>query len=180
MTMKKYKLAVAFLAIIALLLMGCATLDEKPERAIFALPKGKELKHVRTFAIGQGGSTLTRFVFDGESISNYKEAFEIFNAWRKNYPHTPEEAHRHIIERGKKRCPEAIVNIISQDNNSILSEVKTVNCPPNPDGNSISRILYGNTNVFIFVYTNKVKDLPAETRDEWIEILSTSSIKTVD
>lgn len=161
--------------IIALItLAGCAGLGGPRESIRFSAKM--QPKFVRGFP-GQGYE-LTRFVISGESITNWTEALETFNTLRKNYPPTIEAAYKTQMELRKKKCPDSVFNIIQQDTASILYEIRTSNCPPNPDEHSLTRVLYGNTNVFSLIYTNKVKELPADKRDEWIKYLSGASIVT--
>jgi len=121
---------------------------------------------------------LTRIVWEGKSIDDWTEALEVFNTWRKKSPPTPEELYNSAIEHRIKVCPESTINVISKNASSMLYEIKTINCPSHPDEHSITRILYGKTNVFSLIYTNKIKDIPKETRDEWIGILSEAKIIT--
>ncbi len=173
----KKQYAFVFWVLATGLLFGCATLNRQVETVSFQFPKGdKHFKYVKEFDLKE--AYLTRFVYEGESIENWTEALEIFNTWRKNFPPTPEKAYNMLIEKRIKMCPDAKANVIRQDNNSILYEIVTVNCHPHPDENSLNRILYGNSDIFQLIYTNKVRTLPAETRDEWIRILSEADIKT--
>lgn len=180
--MKKLS-AIAVGVLSAGLLFGCGPLNGQLETASYRPPKGwpkgdRYAKYVKSFTITPQEAYLTRFVYEGESIDNWTEGLELFNTWKRNFPSTPEKAYNMLIDKRKKMCPEAKANVISQDNNSILYEVITINCPPHPDENSLNRILYGNTNVFHFIYTNKVRTLPTETRDDWIRVLSEAVIKT--
>jgi len=177
------KLAAIVIGVLsACFLIGCGPMNRQIENVSFKPPKdwpkdGKYAKFVNSFTIGQGEAYLTRFVYEGESIDNWTEGFEIFNTWKKNFPPTPERAYNMLIKKRRNMCPEAKSNILNQDNNSILYEIVTINCPPHPDENSIIRILYGNTNLFQLTYTNKVRTLPLEKRDDWIRVLSEATIK---
>lgn len=172
--MKKSGLRLLVL-VITVFMANCATMQGPKEGLDYPLPTKKH-KYVKTFTLKD--AQLTVFVYEGKSIDDWTESLEIFNTWRKNYPPTPEEAYTSAIEARKKQCPETTINLISKDSKSILFEARTTNCPPQPDENSIIRILYGNTDVFIPRYTNKTKDIPKETRDEWIRVLSESYIMT--
>ncbi|MFX0204265.1 MAG: hypothetical protein ACFFCW_49845 [Candidatus Hodarchaeota archaeon] len=172
--MKKMGLKLLVLVIIGFM-SGCATLPRQAENLRFSRPN-KEHKYAKTFTLKEG--YLTRFVYEGKSIDDWTEALEAFNTLRKNYPPTLEGAYNFLIERRKKNCPESSFNVISKDSSSILYEIKTTNCPPHSDENSITRILYGNTNAFVLIYTNKIKSIPKEIRDEWIKIFSEAYITT--
>jgi len=178
--MKKRYAAIIILAI-GSQLFGCGALNRQVETAMLPTPKDYEkAKYVQKFTIAPREAYLTRMVWEGESIDNWTVAIEIFNTWKKNFPPNSMDAYKQLVEKRKKMCPEVIFNVISHDNNSILYEINTINCPPNPDENSINRILYGNTDVFNLIYTNKVKVLPKETRDEWIRVLSGTVIETMN
>jgi hypothetical protein len=129
---------------------------------------------VNTFTIQD--AYLTRFVFTGESIDNWTESLETFNPWRKDFPPNPEEAFNSMVQQRKQKCPDSTPNVISKDNTSVLYEIRTSNCAPHPDEHSINRILYGNTDVFVLIYTNKIKELQVSSREEWIKILSQAKI----
>lgn len=161
--------------VIALIILGgCAGLGGPREHISFSAKM--QPKFVQGFP-GQGYE-LARFVISGESITKWTEALETLNTLRKNYPPTIEAAYKAQLEIRKKKCPDSAFNIIQQDNTSILYEIRTANCPPNPDEHSLTRTLYGSTNVFSLIYTNKVKELPADKRDEWIKYLSGARIVT--
>lgn len=167
------KLYALVVLISASLLMGCGPLNRQAETTHFPMPKDdKKPKYVNTFTITPGQAYLTRFVWEGESIDNWTESLEIFNTWKTNFPPTPEKAYNMLVEMRRKKCPEAKATVLNQDNNSITYEINTINCPPHPDENSLNRILYGNSQVFNYIYTNKITTLPTETRDEWLRILS--------
>lgn len=174
--MKKFALIIMFLCM-AGIMVGCATLSGPRERLYYHMPiELSQHKYYKAFDFGN--AYLTRLVFEGQSIDDWTEAFEIFNTWKKNYPKSPEDAYKQQLEMRKKMCTEASFHVISQDNNSILYEINTVNCPPNPDEHSITRLLYGRTNVFSLIYTNKTKDLSEEIRGKWVSILSEAIITT--
>ena len=158
---------------------GCATLSGPREylrTRDMPMKEFSQYKYHKEFDFGN--AYLTRFVYEGQSIEDWTEALEMFNTWKKNFPKSPEDAYKQQLEMRKKRCPEASFHVISQDNNSILYEINTVNCPPNPDEHSITRLLYGSTNVFSLIYTNKTKDLSEEIRERWVSILSEAYITT--
>lgn len=178
--MRKFAPRIMFLCV-AGMMVGCATLSGPRENLNFSMPKdssGEVRQHKYFKEFDFGNAYLMRFVFEGQSIDDWSEAMEVINTWKKNFPKSPEEAYKQVLEKRKKMCPEASFHVISQDNNSILYEIKTVNCPPHPDEHSITRLLYGRTDVFNLIYTNKTKDLPKETREEWIRILSDAWIRT--
>lgn len=180
--MKKFALRIMFLCM-AGIMVGCATLSGPRESINFRMPKdsgGKYRQHKYYKEFDFGNAYLTRFVYEGQSIEDWTEALEIFNTWKKNFPKSPEDAYKQQLEKRKKMCPEASFHVISQDNNSVLYEINTVNCPPHPDEHSITRLLYGRTNVFSLIYTNKTKDLSKEIRGEWLSILSEANITTGD
>jgi len=176
--------AIAIWVLATGLLIGCGTLNRQVEMVSFPSPKGwpkgdKHAKYVQSFTVTPREAYLTRFVYEGESIDNWTESLEIYNTWKKNFPPTPEKAYNMLIEKRNKMCPEAKASVISQDNNSILYEIITIDCPPHPDENSLNRILYGNSDVFNLIYTNKVRTLAGETRDDWIRVLSEAHIETI-
>ncbi len=165
------------LTLMIVLFVGCAT-TRPAEHITFSIPKDGQPKHVKDYSIQPGEAYLTRFVWQGESIDNWTEALEVFNTWRRNFPPTVDDAYKKAIDLRKKKCPDSTFNIISQDASSILYEIRTTNCPPNPDENSLTRTIYGNNNVFSLIYTNKTKEMPKEKRDEWTTILSNARIET--
>lgn len=173
--MKNLVMSVIFLVITGVMI-GCATLYGPEEWLGFSLPKEKDVKFKKSF--NSRNAYLTRFVWEGQAIDNWTEVLEVFNAWRGNYPSAIEDLYKLSIDTRNKKCPDSIFNVINQDPNSILYEIKTINCPPNPDEHSITKLLYGRDNFFELIYTNKTKDLSKETREEWVRILSEAAIKT--
>jgi len=170
---------IAGLLVMVAMISGLAGLQKQAqagERINFKFPTDLGMpKYSKEFRIEPEGR-LTRLVLEGDSIDNWTEALEIINTWRKNYPPTIDNAYQIHIEGLQKSCPESTVSVISKDSGSILFERKTVNCQPRPDENALTRILYGNSDVFLLVYTNKVKELPKEKRDGWIKALSEAKI----
>jgi len=175
--MKRLGLTLLWLTVLPMF-VGSATVCGAAEHLMYKMPEGKKPKLVKEFTIKPRESYLHLFVLEGEKIDNWAEALQVINTWRKNYPPTSEEAYNIFTEKGKKGCQNYTFNLISKDNNSVLYETLKYNCPPEPDQNSINRILYGNKDVFHLIYTNKVRNLPKETRDEWIRILTEAYIET--
>jgi len=195
--------AIVIGVLIAGLLCECGPLNRQVETVQFPSPKGwpkggKWAKHIemigsdvwafeekRELAVLASRPSptftppayITLIVYEGESIDNWTEALEIIHTSKDNSPPTPEKAYNMQIEERINRCPEAKANVISQDNNSILYE--SFNCLSHPDENSLIRILYGNSDVFNLIYTNKVRTLSEETRNDWIRVLSEANIKTL-
>ncbi len=170
---KKNLYTLAFVIIlISNFAIGCATVTERQENLRFSIPTQhlfvKEMKTPKVL--------ITRFVLEGESIDQWTEAVEILNYLKKNLPQNPELMYASLKERREKRCPNTVTNIIKKDESSILYEMKTSNCPPNPDEHSITKILYGKINVFTLIYTAKVKELDAAKRDLWLNDLSSAYI----
>jgi len=148
-----------------------------PERAEFDLPINKEIKNVGEFTLVKNKVYLNRFVFEGKSPDDWTEALDVINSWRRDSPKTPEGLYNSSRDSRIKNCPESTFDIIDTNPKSIFWETKTVNCTPHPDENSLTRILYGKKQVFTLIYTNKIKDIPKETRDEWMKILSKAKVK---
>ena len=155
-------------------LVGCAGTGAPRENLRFSA--SMQPKFMQGFP--GNGYELTRFVLRGDSINEWTEALETFNAQRRNFPATIDAYLKQSMDLRRKTCPDSLFNVIKQDQNSILFEIRTTNCPPNPDEHSLTRTLYGNTNVFSLIYTNKVKELPPDKREEWIKYLSDASIVT--
>ena len=177
--MKSFGANVVRLVIVAMI-VGCAGLQKQAqagERLNFNFPTDLGVpKFSKKFTIKPKEMYLTRLVLEGDSIDNWTEALEIVNTWRKNYPPTIDNAYQETFEGRIKQCPESAFSVISKDSSSILYEIKTVNCQPNPDENSLTRMLYGNSDVFVLIYTNKVKETSKERRDGWIKALSEAKI----
>lgn len=147
---------------------------ETPESVRFAMPSGVEPKFVQDY--NYGIAFITRFVLQGNSIDDWTEAFEIVNAKKENYPDSPMEAYHKRVETRKKRCQEADFTIINQTPVSITYEVNSKKCPPLPDEQSINRVLYGKTNVFILIYTSRLPELMQKNHDSWLGTLSNAVI----
>jgi hypothetical protein len=170
---KKNLYTFAFVIIlIANFAIGCATVSGRQENLKFSIPTQplfvKEVK--------EAGLYVQRFVIEGESIDQWTEAVEILNFLKKNLPQNPELMYASLKEKREKCCPDTVTNIIEKDESSILYEMKTSNCPPNPDEHSITKILYGKINVFTLIYTAKVKELDAAKRDLCLNDLSSAYI----
>ena len=155
-------------------LVGCAGTGAPRENLQFAAKV--QPKFVKGFP-GKGYE-VARFVIQGKSIDEWTEVLETFNGLRSNLPSTPGAYLRLAIDLRKEKCPEFSYNIIKQDANSILYEIRTTNCQPGSDEHSLTRTLYGNINVFSLAYSNKVKELSSDKREEWIRYLSDDRIIT--
>jgi hypothetical protein len=118
-----------------------------------------------------------RYVIAGESVTEWTEVFDMAGTTkRKVIPQTVEEAYRERADTWKKECQESTSNIINQEQSSILFEIHAVNCPPNPYEARLIKVMFGTKNVVWLYYTNKIKELPPEKRDEWIKFMSGVSI----
>jgi len=146
-----------------------------PESLSFTIPDGIEPKFIQDY--NYGTVIVTRFVLQGNSIDDWTEAFEVINAMKSNYPKTPKEFCDNMIEKRKKACSTVDVSIIDQTAESILYEIKSKQCPPFPDEQSLNRAMYGNINAYILIYTNRTPGgMTKETRDSWLGTISTAMI----
>jgi hypothetical protein len=148
---------------------------EIPERLSFITPDGIKPKFFQDY--NYGNVFVARFVLQGNTIDDWTEAFEVINAMKVNYPKTPKEFVDNMIENRKKACSTVDLSIIDQAADSILYEITSKQCPPFPDEQSLNRVLYGNINVFILIYTNRTPEgITKQSRDSWIGTLSTAML----
>ena len=148
---------------------------KQPESLSFTIPDGTEPKFIQDY--NYGTVIVTRFVLQGNSIDDWTEAFEVINAMKSDYPKTPKEFCDNMIEKRKKTCATVDLSIIDETTESILYEIKSKQCAPFPDEQSLNRALYGKQNVFILIYTNRTPGgMTKQAREGWLGTISTAMI----
>lgn len=161
-----------FLVIAFIVSYAHHTLADIPERITNPVPKGVKIKFHKDFDYGY--VYIRRFVIQGESVDEWSEAFEIINAYKILYPKTPQEYYKSMLEDRKKICSNVDASIIDQTPDSIIYEINSKNCLPFSDEHSLTKVLYGNTNIFTIIYTIKSPNITQETREAWLRSLSTT------
>lgn len=171
--MKKMFFVLFAMLIIALPNMRQAS-AQMPESLSFTMPEGIEPKFVQDY--NYGSVIVTRFVLQGNSIDDWTEIFEIVNGLTINYPGTPKALYLNTIDKRKKRCSDSRFTIINENENSIIYEIIAKQCPSMPDEHSLNKVMYGNTNVFTLIYTNRNLKMSQKTRNNWLKVLSKAAI----
>lgn len=147
---------------------------QMPESLAFTMPDGIKPKFVQDY--NYGSVIVTRFVLQGKSIDDWTESFEIVNGMTINYPDTPEALYLKTIAKRKKRCSDSRFIIINENENSIIYEIIAKQCASMPDEHSLNKVMYGNTNVFTLIYTNRNLKMSQKTRNDWLRVLSKAAI----
>lgn len=150
----------------------------EPERVTFSFPKDPGSPKFVDDQTGSGqDGALSRWVWTGESIDNWVEALEIVNVRRPDVPPALEDAFRAAIASRQSYCPQATGRVIASDSTSVLYEIATRGCAGRPDEISLTRIVYGRTQVFSLIYTNKEPAQAEAKREEWVKVLTGAKVE---
>lgn len=118
---------------------------------------------------------LLELVLKGETVHNWSELITIQNF--ANTKGSPEAFFEGLKVLREKRCPGSTTwNVIDKDERSILYEWKAKPCAGFPEQHEISRIIDGKWNRFRIAYTAKASEIPAETRDAFIQSMSDAAV----
>ena len=121
-------------------------------------------------------SAIVELPGKGQTVENWRELSTQQTFDRKYYPDAPEVFMNKLKAKMQARCPNVDWRVLQQDAHSILYEWSITNCPGNEDQHEVARILSGPYSTWRAALTSKVKDLPAQERDEWIKSLSEAKI----
>ncbi len=115
---------------------------------------------------------LTRFVVDGESMTQWTEAFEVLNTLRRGQPRNARQWYEQFRTHGDTLCP-GEWNVIAETRDSITFERSTPDCPPHAAQQALYRTLYGKREVFTLIATRKGAMTP-EMRAGWQRVLDSA------
>lgn len=167
-----------------LITTACSTTEQKPQAAddkpveeglSWSIPAlGREW--VPGFSQEKPGEfSVMELVLKGETVENWSELITIQNF--ANIKRSPEAFFEGVKALREKRCPGSTTwNVIDKDERSILYEWKAKPCAGFPDQHEISRIIDGKWNRFRIAYTAKVSEIPAETRDAFVQSMSDATV----
>ena len=121
------------------------------------------------------GGVITEWVPMGETVESWSKMFTSLNLAKTDLP-SAEDSMKLLRDRMAKRCPNVIWNVIEKNKQDILFEWRIENCSGNADQHNLQKILDGKWNQFHLMYVRKVKELPADEREQWLKGLRTSKI----
>jgi len=167
-----------------LITTACSTAEQKPQAADDKpVEEGLSWRQVpsdREWVLGfleekPGEFSITEFVPKGETVENWSELMTIQNFAKTRG--SPEEFFEGLKALREKRCPGSTTwNVINKDERSILYEWKAKPCAGFPEQHEISRIIDGKWNRFRIAYTAKVSEIPAETRDAFVQSMADATV----
>ncbi len=124
-----------------------------------------------------GRTYLMTFLPAGQTDGNWQSRFEILEVSRKDYPKKVEEAQAGLLNIRLKSCPDTRSEILEQDKTSLIFEMVTFDCAPQPDQDQITRILYGKKKAYVMTFTHRAGEVPPGMRDGWLKVLRAASIR---
>jgi len=173
----------ASIALIVLLISGCAPIQNKPSYQEF-LMGGFDTKE---WTIGNQTSDqnqrIIEFVRPNENIDNWTElltsqiirkpsnvvSIDVFVARLHNEDRKlcPEGFEQKVIARGQKTDTEEA---------SVIYEWEMKDCAPNADQHEVAKIIYGKFSIFRLAYVERTNKLSSEKRQKWINNLKEAKI----
>ena len=126
-------------------------------------------------------ASILEMVPQGETVDDWTKMLTAltFSKTKTQYP-APEAAMEALKESMLRKCPDVKWNVIEKIGKDILYEWRIENCSPNPDQHNIVRIFEGKYNRFQLMYVRKVRELPAEERDQWLKFLRETRVEIKD
>jgi hypothetical protein len=118
---------------------------------------------------------LTRFVIEGSSTEQWTEAMELLNTQRKDEPKNVKAWYDRFKSEGDEHC-QSDWQILSESKKALMFERRSGNCPPFAAQHSLYHVLYGKSEVFVFIAT-RTGEMDAATREGWLGILQSAEIK---
>lgn len=136
----------------------------------FKVPPGWTLAHAEDV---QGGSIL-ELVKEGDTIDDWKELITIQNLLKPKGVRNPEGFFSAIKASREQYCPGVTSwHVIQQSESEITYEWSTSGpCMGQPAQSELARVLWNKRDFWVFHYAAKVKELPKDDRDRWLQWLS--------
>jgi hypothetical protein len=169
----KMRWALIFI-VVFIVLQGCAATSKPTEHISFNIENYDQWKvlneedHDRVF--------ILTFVPKEQTADNWKSMLESINVRRKDYPNTPREAQQKLENLRLQSCPETSIETIEEDQANVTFMMKSVNCPMHKNPYQLTKILYGEDNVFVLIYTHRGGEITQETKDQWLKSLKSAEI----
>ena len=120
-------------------------------------------------------SYLQRFVIDGTSATDWKEAVEVVNVRKDKEARTPTDWYQRFQRQGNASCP-STWTLIAHDKISITFQRDSAACPPHVAQTGLYRVLYGKQDVFALIATYKGA-LPDEKRRIMLAMLASAALR---
>ena len=113
------------------------------------------------------------------SENNRNDMLELMNTDRKKFPAgTVKEAQAQLLKIRLDSCPDTRSEIIEQDTNSIIYEMFTDSCRNIQNDYSLTRILYGENQVFIIIFSRQVEEISDQQKNEWLKDARSAIIRS--
>jgi len=174
---------VGFLCLSIALARGVAGSAEI-ESLRFSLDPAEFLNWVAGHSQSNDKGSILEMVPKGETVDNYTRILTdiSFSKAKTQYP-APEDIMKRLRESMLQKCPNAVWHIIEKIGKDVLYEWRSENCSargsdgsPIPDQHNIVRIFEGKYNDFTLMYMRKTRELPAEERNQWLEVMREAKV----
>ncbi len=119
----------------------------------------------------QNGISIQTFKRKDESIEEWSELVEVFNAGKRPFDPSPLDLMYKLKAMRQKRCASVSWNIIEQRPDGVIFEANATGCYQRADELELGRIIKSRDNTWHVMYVTKVKDLPRDVRDAWVRWL---------
>ena len=111
------------------------------------------------------------------SQNNRNDMLELMDTARENFPGTVKEAQAQLLKKRLESCPDTRSEIIEQDENNITYELFTDSCPNVQNEYSLTRILYGESHVYIMIFSRKGEEISDQQKNEWLKVAGSAKIQ---
>ena len=122
---------------------------------------------------------IQEWVRPGQTVDNWTELLTVQTFNKAVGLATVEDhiaAHRKDVAA---RCPGSTLEVIGQQPDGILYELRVVNCQKGGDEHGLHRVLEGKWNRFVVQYAIRGASMAPALRAEWIESLQTAQIRNL-
>lgn len=120
---------------------------------------------------------IQEYVLKGETVNNWSEMVTVQAFFGLQLKTTPEEFMSSMIKQLKESSPNLVWSVISKSGKDIMFDWKVTNCPGEADQYEIDRAISGSEAIWFLHYATKKLPVSSGKRDEWIKLLSASTLK---
>ena len=160
--------------VLLLLLTACAAQDKEMATLDLSDTSWMYLKTEH-----RGIMKIVTYTYIPEKLSqnNHNDILELKDTDRKNFSGTVKESQAQLLKIRLESCPDTRSEIIEQDENSIIYELYTDNCPNVQNDYSLTRILYGKSHVYLIIFSRKGEKSLDQKKNEWLKVARSAKIQ---
>ncbi|MCZ6718090.1 MAG: hypothetical protein O6944_02910 [Gammaproteobacteria bacterium] len=132
----------------------------------------------RKWSEGYSDQIVKEFVLPGETVENWTELVTI-----QTFPGMQTRmTAKKLMLRFKKKitrkdCPDVMWNVITESEEEVVYEWRTIDCPGWDNQYEVSKVIRGKTGIHRSAYTNRELPISEDQRNRWIDLIGSVKLE---